>query len=205
MAQDLRMNTPTLCLILLSSAAATSVHAAGPVWSGSARCDVTTTGTGYTDRQTHRWTTTAGAPTKSGAFNIYPGTWSVSGGGSLDRSQGDQTLHAEWTRTVAGMSGPISVVVRASDGVILINAGHAQLRAKDALTGSQEVRRGGHAISSTKIGAEAFEFSFPVIKGNSGSTHLAGQTSDAPKGSFGYMQPGGATTQVNCSWDFQLR
>lgn len=172
-------------------------------WSGSARCDVTVTGTGYTDQLTHTWQTTGGATTQRGAFVIYPGTWSVSGGGSLDRTTGDQTLHAQWTRSVDGMSAPISVVTRASDGVVLIQADHAQLRGRGAVSGSQQVRRAGQVISSVTIAAEAFEHAFPAIKGNSTSTQLEGQATDTPKASFGYMQPGNSSVRVSCAWDFR--
>jgi hypothetical protein len=176
-----------LCLALLFCSAASAGQAQDPAWTGSARCDVTITGSGYTDRQIHTWQMTGGAPTKRGAFNIYAGTWSVSGGGSLDRTTGDQSLHAQWTRSVQSMSGPISVVARASDGMVLIQADHAQLRGRGAVSGTQEVRRGGRVISTTPISAEAFEHAFPSIKGNSTSKQMAGQTSDAPKGSFGLM------------------
>jgi hypothetical protein len=177
--------------------------AADPTWTGSATCDVTVSGTGYTDRQTQTWHTTGGAPTKRGAFLIYPGVWSVSGGGSLVRTQGDQTLSARWTRSVTDMNGPISVVRRASDGVVLIGAGHAQLRARDAVTGVQEVRRGGKIISSIKIGSEQFEHAFPSITVNSKGGYATGQKSETPVGSFGLMQPGGSTVHVNCTWAFQ--
>src|SRR5580765_7848811 len=88
-------------------------------WRGWATCDITVAGPGYHDQQTQKWRTTGGAPTKRGAFDIYPGTWSVTGGGSLEHTEGSQTLRAEWKRNVTDMSAPISVVVRASDGAIL--------------------------------------------------------------------------------------
>lgn len=177
--------------------------AAVKTWSGSASCDVTVTGPGYQDQQSHQWKMTGGAPTKSGAFDIYPGTWSVSGGGSLDRTQGSQTLHAEWKRSVVGMSAPISVVVRAADGAILIGAGHAQLRAGNAVTGTQEVRVDGKVTGSSKIGLEAFEYAFPSTQSAAKSTQVSGQKSDSPVGSFGPMQPAGSKVQVSCNWSFQ--
>jgi hypothetical protein len=203
----------TISLVLaLALALAPALLSAGPgfaqttaakTWSGSASCDVTVTGPGYSDQQKHQWTLTGGAPTKSGAFDIYPGTWSVTGGGSLERTQGSQTLHAEWKRSVAAMSAPISVVVRASDGAILIGAGHAQLRAANAVTGTQEVRVDGKVTSHSQIGLEAFEYAFPSSQGAAKSTQVSGQKSDSPSGSFGPMQPAGSKVQVRCSWSFQ--
>jgi hypothetical protein len=198
------MKTAILALGLLGFAGlGLAQAAAAATWSGSATCDVTVTGPGYSDQQTHKWTMTGGAPTKSGAFDIYPGTWSVTGGGSLERTQGSQTLRAEWKRSVAGMSAPISVVVRASDGAILIGSGHAQLRAASAVAGKQEVRVDGKVTSSSEIGLEAFEFAFPSSQGAAKSKHVSGQKSDSPSGSFGPMQPAGSKVQVSCRWDFQ--
>ena len=171
-------------------------------WSGSATCEVAVTGSGYTDQQTHQWTITGGAPTKSGAFDIYPGTWRVTGGGSFERTQSSQTLRAEWTRSVTGMSAPISVVVRASDGAILIQSGHAQLRAKNAVTGTQEVLIDGKVESQVPIGLEAFEYAFPSSRGAAKSTQISGQKSDAPVGSFGPMQPAASRVHVTCRWNF---
>jgi hypothetical protein len=161
------------------------------------------TGPGYRDQQTHKWRTTGAAPTKSGAFDIYPGTWSVTGGGSLERTEGSQTLRAEWKRNVAEMPAPISVVVRASDGAILISAGHTQLRAKDAVTGIQEVRVEGKVTSHVPIGLEAFEYAFPSSQAAARSPHVTGDRSDSPTGSFGPMQPAGSKVEVRCLWDFQ--
>jgi hypothetical protein len=198
------MKTRTLALALLLSAGPSPAQTTAPkTWNGSASCDVTVTGPGYNDQQTHKWAMTGAAPTKSGAFDIYPGTWSVSGGGSLDRTQGSQTLHAEWKRSVAGMSAPISVIVRASDGAILIGAGHAQLRAANAVSGTQEVRVDGKVTGHSQIGLEAFEYAFPSTQSAAKSTQVSGQKSDSPSGSFGPMQPAGSKVQVSCNWSFQ--
>jgi hypothetical protein len=200
------MKTAILALAFLGSVGPGLAQSTAPeTWRGWATCDVTVTGPGYRDQQTHKWRTTGGAPTKRGAFDIYPGTWSVTGGGSLERTQGSQTLRAEWKRNVAGMPAPISVVVRASDGAILIGSGHAQLRAANAVTGTQEVRVDGRVTSRTPIGLEAFEYAFPSSQGTAKSVHVSGQKSDSPSGSFGPMQPAESTVQVQCLWDFQQR
>jgi hypothetical protein len=172
-------------------------------WRGWATCDVTVAGPGYRDQQTHKWRTTGSAATKRGAFDIYPGTWSVTGGGRLERTEGSQTLRAEWKRSVADMPAPISVGVRASDGAILIAAGHAQLRAANAVTGTQEVRIDGKVTSRTPIGLEAFEYTFPSSQAAAKSPHVSGDRSDSPVGSFGPMQPAGSKVEVRCLWDFQ--
>ncbi|HZF15590.1 MAG TPA: hypothetical protein VE046_06575 [Steroidobacteraceae bacterium] len=172
-------------------------------WRGWATCDLTITGPGYRDQQTQKWRTTGAAPTKRGAFDIYPGTWSVTGGGRLERTEGTQTLRAEWKRNVGAVPAPISVGVRASDGAILIGAGHAQLRAGNGVTGTQEVRVDGKVTSHTSIGLEAFEYAFPSSQAAAKSPHVSGDRSDAPVGSFGPMQPAGSKVEVRCLWDFQ--
>src|SRR5688572_5866822 len=76
-------------------------------WAGWARCQITVQGPGYTDRQTHTWTIAEGAPTVQGAFHVYAGTWSVVGAGSLSRTQGTQTLRAQWATNTPAVSAPI--------------------------------------------------------------------------------------------------
>ena len=191
--------TVFVCLAGLARVSAS----AGATWSGSAKCEVAITGAGYTDQQTQVWTMTGAAPTKSGAFNVYPGTWTVTGRGSLVRTQGSQTLRADWQRNVSAMSAPLSVVTRASDGAVLIVTGHAQLRAKDGIAGNQETSVDGRPTTRKAFAVEAFEWAFPSMQGAARSTHLSGQKSDAPPGSFGPMQPAGASVRVNCTWDFQ--
>jgi hypothetical protein len=198
------MKAALLAVALLGSASLGLAQAPPAAnWRGWATCDVTVTGPGYRDQQTHKWRTTGGAPKKSGAFDIYPGTWSVTGGGNLERTQGSQTLRAEWKRTVADRPAPISVVVRASDGAILIGASHAQLRAKNGVTGMQEVRVDGKVTSHVPIGLEAFEYAFPSSQAAAKSPHVTGDRSESPVGSFGPLQPAGSKVEVRCLWDFQ--
>jgi hypothetical protein len=87
-------------------------------------------GPGYSDQQTHTWTRLGGAPTKQGAMQIQAGTWSVTGQGFLEKTEGQQTLKAQWTTNVPGMSAPIAVLIRASDGKRIIKPWHAQLRSR---------------------------------------------------------------------------
>lgn len=172
-------------------------------WRGWATCDVTVTGPGYRDQQTQKWRTTGDAPTKSGALDLYPGTWSVTGGGSLERTDGTQRLRAEWKRNVGETPVPISVGVRASDGAILIAAAHAPLRAANAVTGTQEVRVDDKVASRTPIALDTLEYTFPSSKGAAKSPHVSGERVDSPSGDFGPMQPEGSKVEVRCLWDFQ--
>ncbi|MGH8263564.1 MAG: hypothetical protein ACRET4_08790 [Steroidobacteraceae bacterium] len=198
------MKAAIVAVGLLGSASLSAAKAPPAAnWRGWATCDVTVTGPGYRDQQTHKWRTTGSAPTKSGAFEIYPAAWSVTGGGRLERTEGAQTLRAEWQRNVADVPAPISVAVRASDGAIRIGAGHAQLHAANAVTGTREAWIDGKVTSRTPIGLEVIEYAFPPSQAAAKSPHVSGDRSESPVGSFGPMQPAGSKVEVRCLWDFQ--
>ena len=187
--------------LLISASMMVAQNTANATWTGSATCDLTVTGpSSYSDTQTHKWTMTGAAPTHSGAFDYYPATWTVTGRGSFERSQGTQTLRGQWERNASSANAQIAVIVRASDGAILIKSGHAQ---QHPVHGTQEVREGGKIKSSAKIDLEAFEIAFPANQGAANATRISGQKSESPSGSFGPMQPGGSKVSVKCSWDFQ--
>jgi hypothetical protein len=171
-------------------------------WAGWARCQVDVQGPGYTEHQTHTWTITGGTPTVEGAFRIYPGTWSVVGGGALQRAQGTQTLNAQWAINAPSISAPIAAFVRASDGRLFIQARHAQLRSSGAVAGYQQQTIDGKPQPPGRISAEAFEWSFPVIDGASTSTSVSGSSAPGVNGSIGYMQPAGSRGTASCAWQF---
>jgi len=191
----------SLALLALPAIAA---HAQAPQWAGWARCQVTITGPGYNDTQTHTWTITGGAPTAEGAFTVYGGTWSVVGGGSLQRTQGNQSLLAQWARTVSGVSAPIAVFVRPSDRRMFIQARHAQLRAAGSVNGFQQVTIDGTPQPPGTIAGEAFEWAFPAIEVTATPTSLTASGTSAPPvtGSVGLMQPAGSQGTASCSWQF---
>lgn len=175
-------------------------------WAGWARCQIDVTGPGYTDQQTHTWTITSGTPTVAGAFRVYQGTWSVVGGGSLQRAQGNQTLVARWSRNTPAMSAPIAEFVRASDRRMFIQARHAQLRGAGGIQGYQQLTIDGKPQKPGAIGAEAFEWAFPdvVVSRPNPSANLVanGSSTSAVKGSVGFMQPAGSQGTAACTWQF---
>src|SRR4051812_13396129 len=200
---DRRLIPASLLLVgaVALPAAAQTQSPADPPWSGWAQCRLDTHGQGYSSQQTHTWTITGGVPTVQGAMRLYPATWTVSGSGSLERTQGSQTLTAQWT--IRGQAAaPITVLVRASDGRRLIQAGHAQLRQAGGITGSQVQSIDGKRRPPVSIGAEAFEWTFPPISDGPSNRHISGASTTTPRGSVGYMQPGTARTTATCSWDF---
>lgn len=176
-------------------------------WAGWARCQISVQGPGYTDQQTHTWTIMGGAPTVQGAFHIYPGTWSVVGGGSLSRSQGTQTLRAQWATNTPAVSAPIAVFVRASDNRMFIQARHAQLRSAAAIQGFQQVTLNGVPQTPGKIASEAFEWAFPVVAVSppvppDRNATASGSSTPPVTGSVGPMQPGGSQATASCTWQF---
>ena len=186
-----------------ASGSASSAQAPAPAsWAGWARCQIDVQGPGYADQQIHTWTITGGAPTVEGAFRVYAGTWTVVGGGSLHRTQGSQSLRAEWATNGAAMNAPIAVFVRASDGRMLIQARHPQLRAAGAIQGYQQVTIDGVPQTPGALAAEAFEWTFPLVDAPSTSMTAAGSSSPAVSGSVGLMQPAGSTVRTSCSWQF---
>jgi hypothetical protein len=176
-------------------------------WAGWARCQVSVQGPGYTDQQTHTWTIEGGAPTAQGAFQIYAGTWSVVGGGSLSRTQGTQILTAQWATNASNISAPIAVFVRASDNRMFIQARHAQLRGTSAIQGYQQLTIAGRPQTPARIAAEAFEWAFPVIAVSAPvppdrNATASGSTTSPVNGSVGVMQPAGSQGTASCTWQF---
>jgi hypothetical protein len=203
-----------LALALALTMSSTTVDLAGAQqpsppqasWAGWARCQINVTGPGYTDVQTHTWTITGGTPTVTGAFRVYPGTWSVVGGGSLQRTQGKQTLVARWATNVPSVSAPIAVFERASDKRMFIQARHAQLRGAGSIQGYQQLIIDGKPQTPGKIAAEAFEWAFPevaVSRPNPNANLIAnGSSTPAVNGKVGLMQLAGSQAMASCSWQF---
>ena len=175
-------------------------------WSGWARCEINVSGQGYSDQQTHTWTISGGTPTVSGAFRVYPATWSVVGGGSSQRTQGNQTLMVQWATNAQNLSAPLAVFVRASDGRMFIQARHAQVRAPQAVTGYQQLTIHGKPQMPGKVGAEAFEWAFPVVevsRPKPGANAVAnGSSTPVVNGKVGFMQPAGTQATASCTWKF---
>lgn len=206
------MNKPLLTIVaglVLAqfSTGALAQQAAQGQWSGWARCQVSVQGPGYSDQQTHTWTITAGAPTTEGAFQVYAATWSVTGSGSLTRSQGNQSLTAQWATNGPAVSAPVAVFVRASDRRMFIQSRHAQLRSTGAVQGFQRQTIAGVPQKPADIRAEAFEWAFPLIAVSAPvapetNATANGSSTSPTNGSVGVMQPGGSQGTASCTWQF---
>jgi len=196
----------TISIATVDPAVAQPATAPQATWAGWARCQIDVTGPGYSDQQTHTWMITSGTPTVQGAFSVYPGTWSAVGGGSLQRTQGKQTLVAQWATNTPTMSAPIAVFVRASDQRMFIQSRHAQLRGVAGVQGYQQLTIDGKPQTPGKIASEVFEWAFPqvaVTRPSPNANLVANGTStSAVNGSVGFMQPAGSQGTASCTWQF---
>src|SRR5262249_22508352 len=193
-------------LIALAQLASAQQSTSQAPWSGWARCEINVSGQGYSDKQTHTWQISSSASAISGAFRVYPATWSVVGGGSVQHTQGNQTLVAQWATNAQTVTAPLAVFVRASDGRMFIQARHAQTRAPRSVSGYQQVTINGKSQTPGNISAEAFEWAFPVVevsRPKPGDPLVAnGSSTPVVNGKVGLMQPAGTQATASCTWQF---
>ena len=205
---DFRLTTPRLTILLVAMAAAltwqgASAQTATPAdWSGWARCQVDVVGPGYTDRRTHTWTLTGGAARTEGAFRVFPASWSVVGSGSIDRTQGSNTLTARWAVNGSSTNAPISFWTRASDSRLLASSRHGQVVANGGVAGYAVYTNDGKPNPPQQIATQAQEWAFPTVDDEATSKTLKGTSSTGVAGAIGYMQQPGSQTTVSCSWQF---
>ena len=196
----------TVSMVIVDLAGAQQSAPSQAAWAGWARCQINVTGPGYTDQQTHTWTMTGGAPTVEGAFRTFPATWSVVGGGSLQKTVGTQTLVAQWATNSPSVSAPIAVFVRASDQRMFIQARHSQARAAGAIQGYQQQIIDGKMQKPGTISAEAFEWAFPqaaVTRPTPTSSLVAnGSSTPVVSGKVGLMEPDRSQATASCTWQF---
>ena len=189
-------------LLTVASTPSLSQSSLNHPWSGQAQCKVTVQGPGYSHQEIHTWTMSGGSPTLQGAIHVFPATWSVSGQGSLQRSQGAQTLDAQWTTNASLPNAPIALFIRASDGKLVLKSAHAQLRSKGGVSGTQKVTINGVPQTPGPISLEAFEWNFPGAEAASTSKTISGSSTNPTNGAVGPMQPGGSQGTATCTWNF---
>src|SRR5262245_40519590 len=96
---------------------------ATPIWTGSVRCDIDIKGPGYVNHLTHMWTL-SGALAADRSPLDYPGTWSVTGSGSLLASATQPA--ATWKTQGSAPGVRMAIFVRQSDQKLLVFLRHAQ-------------------------------------------------------------------------------
>ena len=170
-------------------------------WTGQAQCVITVQGLGYSHQETQTWTVLGGAPTIQGAFRIYPGTWSVSGGGSLIRTTGTQTLQAQWTTNGSVANAPVAVFVR-GDNHIILKSWHSQLGVPGGTRGTQQLFINGVPQTPGPLSTEVFEYQFPAGEDVSTTQTLSGSSTSTPNGSVSPMAPAGMQAKASCTWQY---
>ncbi len=209
MCETFAVRRPVLVAAALAvsatSAATLSPGSGGAVassgWSGSASCTIAVSGQGYEHSETQRWQV-SGLTKARGSFEFVPSSWTDTGGGSSQVTQGDQTRKIAWN-VKASSAGQFKFFVRASDGKLVIGQANAQLRVPNGITGTQQVTIGGVAQTPGAVELEAFETELPPITAARTSTRVSGSLPvTMVKGSFGPFQPGTATVTKRCSWRF---
>ena len=80
------------------------------------------------------------------------------------------------------------------------------MRAPGAVNGYQQVTIDGNPQTPEKIGAEAFEWSFPAVevsRPKPGDPLVAnGSSTPLVNGKVGFMQPADTQTTASCTWQF---
>lgn len=191
-----------LLLLLLAPARLAFPQSSLNGWAGWAECSLSVEGENYSDQQTQTWVLSGGKPAVRGAMRVYPAIWRVTGKGPLQRSEGKQTLSAQWTTNASGMSAPFAAFIRASDGKLIFKTWHSQLRARGAIAGTQVQSIDGKREPPVPISLEAFEWSVPIAEGDAKSYRLQGSSAIPITGSVGPMQPAGSKGLASCTWAF---
>jgi hypothetical protein len=196
---------PLLSLIALAPLVAGQQSPPEAPWSGWARCEINVSGQGYSDKQTHTWTISSSASAVSGAFRVYPATWSVLGA-VRPAHAGNQTSIAQSATHAQNFSAPLAVFMRTSDRRMFIQARHTQTRAPGSVNGYQQVTIDGKPQKPGTVSAEAFEWAFPVVevsRPKPGDPLVAnGSSTPLVNGKVGFMQPAGTQATASCTWQF---
>jgi hypothetical protein len=202
----------------LSIAANTAIHAQQPTpsnadgpWSGRAQCVLSVRGPNYQDEQTHTWTITGDSPGYSGAFRVWPATWTVTGSGSRTTTSGGVVVSGEnWTTTVSNPNAALSIwELPGGSGRIRIGSQHTPLVAINAIKG-QTVKAitapGGSypvlAAQGTQFNGNVGEVQFPAVEGDGWSEGLSDSVGPRLVPGSGWQQPNMLLSTETCTWSF---
>jgi len=178
-----------ICFVAAERGAMQAPNPADGPWSGSAQCVLTGQFAGqgqtYFNQQTHTWVLTSSTPgpTSTAAIKQYAATWQVTGQGTRQRGQGNNS--EQWTTTGQPMPDTLTIRLTAEGNVRI--GGAAQLRSTGTTTGA--------AIPYVD------EWTFPVIEGTATQTSITGSAPQGLSANFPGAPPG-TTSTVTCSWNF---
>jgi hypothetical protein len=164
------------------------------VWAGSATCTAKTSGPGYSEQQTHRWTINVGKVNSFGAFKQYSYDWTVTGGGTNSVSIWKINGGAKGGFATGGF---FQTYVDLSG-----NLHFEQVPTGGDLRGILVTPRSGGASFPWNI-HELELFPAPMIVSAKRAVSLYGTSKSAPT-SVAFQAPFGSTTRQVCSWSFRL-
>ena len=168
-------------------------------WTGWAQCQITIQAPGYSHSETHLWTV-AGAGTKNANMEISPMTWTVTGSGSLQRTNGPTAVTAQWT--VNGTLGNLTMGATLHRDRITIQRWTNHGPARGALTGT-EISTTNGVPRSRLVVLDVQQWAFPGVETGTTSTRATGSNSLPFAGLRGPMNPpNGAMGTAACTWDF---
>ena len=82
-----------MCFVAVRHGSMQTRNATDGPWSGWVRCELTAqlneNGRSYVNQQTHTWALTAATPASGTDIKEYPATWTVDGGGTGQRQEGN--------------------------------------------------------------------------------------------------------------------
>ena len=190
----LRQKSVLLGVAVFVAMVANAFSQSDALWTGQVQCQLNVQNNGYVHQEVQTWTVT-GSPTDD-TKTVYPATWSVSGQGGLQRTQGGQVLAGRWNSSVPGMNAPLRIFVRASDGRLVIKGVHSLLV---ALGATNVVRQVG--ASQTNVVYAADEWILPIIEDVGTSMNISGTGTTVVTPTSMPMQPGTSGT-ATCKWNF---
>ena len=187
--------------------AQTPSAADGP-WSGWVRCELSAQlneqGRTYLNQQTHTWELTSATPISGTDIKEYPATWTVVGGGTGQRQEGNgRTVADKWTTSGQPMPTTISFRVDLMGGLVIALRG-AQLVSVSAMTGQSVAHSiNGNAPdqqTSTRLNVE--EYRFPLIQDDARKTSIVNSSPPVTVGNIAPGQPPRTVSTAACSWNF---
>jgi hypothetical protein len=148
---------------------------------------------------------TASTPTSRTDNKEYPATWTVEGGGTGQRQEGNgRTVADKWNIAGQPMATTISFRVDLT-GALFIALRGAQLASVGAMNGQSVAHsiNGNAPDQQTSVRLNVEEYRFPLIRENDATkTSIAGSSVPVTIGNIAPGQPPRTVSTATCSWNF---
>ena len=198
-----------MCFVAVSHGSMQTRNAADGPWSGWVRCELSAQlneqGRSYVNQQTHTWVLTASTPTSGTDIKEYPVTWTVVGGGTGQRQEGNgRTVADKWNTSGQPMSTTISFRVDLA-GALYIALRGGQLASVGATTGQSVAHStNGNARDqqTSMLPLNVEEYRFPLIRDDATRTSITGSSGPVTVGNIAPGQPPRTVSTAACSWNF---